>query len=319
MSIAPEKEARDRPAVDLDDLDQKGASKRQRLAVSKTYKLYIGGAFPRTESGRYDRAESPKGELLANVCRASRKDFREAVVAARAAQSGWAQRSAYNRAQILYRIAEMLEGRGEQFEAELRAHGASAKDARREVEATVDRLVYYAGWADKYQQVFGSVNPVASSHFNFSLLEPMGVIAQIAPEASALLGLVSQIAPAIVGGNTVVALASRSKPLPAISFGEVLHSSDVPGGVVNLLTGRADELLEHFASHMDVNALVLARRGDSEAVDLATARTLAASNLKRVRATSAESLRDFLEDTAQGPWSIRDLQEVKTTWHPIGS
>jgi acyl-CoA reductase-like NAD-dependent aldehyde dehydrogenase len=281
-----------------------------RLAVAKTYKLYIGGKFPRTESGRYDPALGPQGEVLANLCRASRKDFREAVVAARAAQAGWAGRSAYNRAQILYRIAEMLEGRSAQFCSELEAMGRS--DAHAEVAAAVDRLVYYAGWCDKYQQIFSSVNPVASSHFNFSLLEPTGVVAVIAPEEPPLLGLVSALAPVVAGGNSCVCLASQAKPLCAVTFAEVLHTSDLPGGVINLLTGRRDELCEHFASHMDVNAVAVF--GDDEA-EVARVEREAVNNLKRVRVDR----RSDWGAAAESPYAILDFQEVKTTWHPIGT
>lgn len=287
------------------------SSPRQR--VLKTYKLYIGGKFPRTESGRTDRFENPSGDLCANVCRASRKDFREAVEAARAACAPWAARSAYNRAQILYRIAEMLEGRAAQFREELELEGRSETEARTEVEACVDRLVYYAGWSDKLQQVFGAVNPVASSHFNFSLLEPTGVVAMAAPREAGLLGLVSVLAPAMVAGNTTVLLASSEYPLSAISFAEVLASSDVPGGVVNLLTGRRDELLEHFASHMDVNALVLT---DVEGETRVALRSAAADNVKRIVERAPA---DWRGTECETPYWILDTLEVKTTWHPIGT
>ena len=287
-------------------------SKSERLAVAKTYKIYIGGKFPRTESGRYLPLEDGKGRVIANVCRSSRKDFRNAVVAARSAQSGWAKASAYLRGQVLYRIAEMLEGRSDQFVAELQLTGATERAAAREVEATIDRLIYYAGWADKYQQVFSAVNPVASSHFNFSVLEPTGVVSILAPEDSGLLGLVSVIAPAITGGNSCVVLASESHPLSAISFAEVLHASDVPGGVVNILTGLRAELTEHFASHMDVNAIVYCGGGRKAA---ATIQELAAENVKRV-ISNAQG--DWHKDAAQNPYRIRETQEVKTTWHPIG-
>ena len=283
-----------------------------RLSVLKTYKIYINGKFPRTESGRYYLLKSAKGEAIANVCLSSRKDFREAVVAARAAQSSWAGRSAYLRGQILYRIAEMLEGRAPQFVAELQLTGATASAATREVELAIDRLLYYAGWSDKYQQVFSSVNPVASSHFNFSVLEPTGVVSILAPEDSPLLGLISVIAPAIVGGNTCIALASTSKPLPAVTFSEVLATSDVPSGVVNILTGQRPELLEHFATHMDVNATLYC--GD-DAQERATLRTKAALNVKRAITYERD---DWTTPEAQSPYFILDTQEVKTTWHPIG-
>jgi acyl-CoA reductase-like NAD-dependent aldehyde dehydrogenase len=288
--------------------------------VLKTYKIYVGGKFPRTESGRYYLLKNAKGEPLANVCLCSRKDFRDAVVAARAAQSGWAKRSAYNRAQILYRIAEMLEGRTSQFVDELASSGVATSGsgelsravAMSEVQTSIDRVLYYAGWADKYQQVFSSVNPVASSHFNFSLLEPTGVVSILAPEESGLLGLISTVIPAICGGNTCIALASTSKPLPAVTLGEVLATSDLPGGVVNLLTGQRKELLDHFATHMDVNALVYCGR---DANERAAVRTKAAANVKRVVPYDRS---DWTGEDAQSPYFILDTQEVKTTWHPVG-
>jgi len=284
----------------------------QRIAVAKTYKIYIGGKFPRTESGRYFAHKDKKGNVVANMCRGSRKDFRNAVVAARGAQSGWAKASAYLRGQILYRIAEMLEGRRQQFIAELVLQGATQKAAEKEVDLSIDRLIYYAGWADKYQQVFSAVNPVSSSHFNFSVLEPTGVVSILAPDKSGLLGLISNVAPVIVGGNTCVVLASESKPLSAVSFAEVLHASDVPGGVVNILTGFRSELTEQFASHMDVNAVIYCDGGKAVAK---TVQELAADNIKRVIARDRV---DWSGD-AENPYLIRDTQEVKTTWHPIGS
>ena len=232
-----------------------------RIPVLKTYKIYIGGKFPRTESGRFYQPEDAKGNSLGNLCRSSRKDLRNAVVAARAAFPGWSSRPAFNRGQILYRIAEVLEGRTDQFVAELVAQGSTAKAATKEVELSVDRLVYYAGWCDKYQQVFSAVNPVASNHFNFSIYEPMGVVAIVAPEESSLVGLISTLAPALAGGNVVVLLASQSKPLCSITLAEVLQTSDVPGGVVNVLTGFDSELLPHFAGHMDINAVIYGRQG----------------------------------------------------------
>jgi acyl-CoA reductase-like NAD-dependent aldehyde dehydrogenase len=282
----------------------------ERLPVLKTHKVYVGGRFPRSESGRFDRALAPDGTPIANICRCSRKDVRDAVTAARAAQAGWAARAAYNRGQILYRIAEMLEGRSGQFEALLAAGGAAPGEAAAEVQAATDRLVHYAGWTDKFQQVFSAVNPVATSHFNFSILEPMGVVGVLAPE-SPLLGLISAIAPAIAGGNTTVVLVTGSQPLPAVTFGEVLNSSDVPGGVVNLLTGRRDEMLAPLAGHRDVDALLLctADREVAEAAEIE-----AVHNLKRVAVRPHEDWTDV-----QSPYEITDLQEVKTTWHPIGS
>lgn len=283
-----------------------------RLPVAKTYKIYIAGKFPRSESGRFYPLNDARGRTLANVCLCSRKDFRDAVVAARAAQASWAARSAYNRAQILYRIAEMLEGRAAQFVDELILTGLTASAARAEIERSIDRLVHYAGWADKYQQVFSSVNPVASSHFSFSILEPTGVVSILSPEESGLIGLVSVIAPVIAGGNTCIALASTAHPLAAVTFTEVLATSDLPGGVVNLLTGRRKELIDHFASHMDVNAVIYCGNDDTER---AAVRTRAANNVKR--AIDYGRI-DWLSEDAQGPYFVLDAQEVKTTWHPVG-
>ena len=288
------------------------SNKSQRLPVAKTYKIYIDGKFPRTESGRYFALENKKGAVIANICRGSRKDFRNAVVAARKAQGGWAKASAYLRGQIVYRIAEMLEGRKEQFVAELVLQGNTRRAAMREVDASIDRLIYYAGWADKYQQIFSSVNPVNSSHFNFSVLEPTGVVSLIAPDNSGLIGLISNIVPAIVGGNTCVVLASEQQPLCAVSFAEVLHASDVPAGVVNILTGFRSELTEQFASHMDVNAVAYCDGGKKAA---RTIQELAAENIKH--AISRQQV-DWLSDDAASPYQIRETQEVKTTWHPIG-
>ncbi|NQV85604.1 MAG: aldehyde dehydrogenase family protein [Woeseiaceae bacterium] len=283
----------------------------KRIAVAKTYKIYIGGKFPRTESGRYFTLEDKKGKVIANMCRGSRKDFRNAVVAARNAQTGWAKTSAYLRGQILYRIAEMLEGRREQFIAEIKLQGATQRAAETEVDQSIDRLIYFAGWTDKYQQIFSAVNPVSSSHFNFSVLEPTGVVSILAPDDTSLLGLIANVAPAIAGGNTCVVLASESKPLSAVSFAEVLHASDVPGGVVNILTGFRAELTEHFASHMDVNAVIYC---DGSKAVAKTVQVLAADNIKRVIARNQV---DWSGD-AENPYLIRDTQEVKTTWHPIG-
>ena len=281
-----------------------------RLKVLKTYKIYVGGQFPRTESGRYYMADNSKGDHLANVCLCSRKDFRDAVGSARGAQAGWAARAAFNRGQILYRIAEMLEGRRSQFVDELMQQDASKENAEQEVDLAIDRLIYYAGWCDKYQQVFSTVNPVASSHFNFSMPEPTGVVSIIAPQNDSLIGLVSVIAPVIAGGNTCVVLASYSKPLCAVTFAEVLNSSDVPGGVVNILTGKVAELVPFFADHMDVNAIVYA---ETDAATLKLIREKASLNLKRVIAYAKE----WLSPEAQSPYFILDTQEIKTTWHPI--
>ncbi len=289
------------------------AASGTRVPVAKTYKLYIDGKFPRTESGRYFALENSAGDIIANICRGSRKDFRNSVVAARAAFAGWSAASAYLRGQILYRIAEMLEGRGEQFVAELMLQGEPKRRAQNEVDASIDRLIYYAGWSDKYQQIFSSVNPVNSSHFNFSVLEPTGVVSILAPDDSGLLGLVSNIAPVIVGGNVVVVLASEQMPLSAISFAEVLHVSDVPGGVVNILTGFRDELTEHFASHMDVNAVVYCDGDAEEATDI---QDQAADNIKHV--IDRVDI-DWDADSSQNPYLIKQTQETKTTWHPIGS
>jgi acyl-CoA reductase-like NAD-dependent aldehyde dehydrogenase len=287
-------------------------STASRIAVAKTYKIYIDGKFPRTESGRYFALEDKNGNVIANVCLSSRKDFRNAVVAARNAFAKWSAASAYLRGQILYRIAEMLEGRREQFVAELATQGVSKRRAAAEVDACTDRLIYYAGWADKYQQIFSAVNPVSSSHFNFSVLEPTGVVAILAPDDSGLLGLVSNVMPAIVGGNTCVALASESLPLCAVSFAEALHASDVPPGVVNILTGRRGELTTQFASHMDVNAVVYT---DPDRDVGRSVQVEAAANIKRV---IARTDLDWAAQTAQSPYLIQDTQETKTTWHPIG-
>lgn len=289
-----------------------GKSDSPRLSVLKTYKLYIGGKFPRTESGRFFPLEGKDGSVIANVCRGSRKDFRNAVAVARKALSGWAGRAAFNRGQILYRIGEMLEGRAPQFIEELMQTDASKEAATKEVRSAVDRLVYYAGWCDKYQQIFGSVNPVASSHFNFSVPEPTGVVAAFAPVENGLLGLVTVIAPLIAGGNTVVVLASDAHPLPSITFAEVLNSSDVPGGVVNILTGHRGELISHFSTHMDVNAVLYS--GD-DAKQIAELQENATENVKRV---ILRKDKDWYDDGAQGPYHILDAQEIKTTWHPVG-
>ena len=289
------------------------SNQSERLPVAKTYKIYIDGKFPRTESGRYFVLENKKGAVIANICRGSRKDFRNAVVAARKAQAGWAKASAYLRGQIVYRIAEMLEGRKDQFVTELVLQGNTRRASEREVDASIDRLIYYAGWADKYQQIFSAVNPVSSSHFNFSVLEPTGVVSLIAPNDSGLIGLISNIVPAIVGGNTCVVLASEQQPLCAVSFAEVLHASDVPAGVVNILTGFRSELTEQFASHMDVNAIAYCDGGKKAA---RTIQELAAENIKH--AISRQQV-DWLSDDAASPYQIRETQEVKTTWHPIGS
>ena len=281
-----------------------------RIEIVKTYKIYIGGKFPRTESGRYYQPEA-NGKVLGNICLSSRKDFRNAVVAARSAQGGWSAKSAYNRSQILYRIAEILEGRKNQFIEELIQQGSKKAQAEKEVDLSIDRLIYFAGWCDKYTQIFSSVNPVASSHFNFSVPEPTGLVAILAPEESGLLGLISQIAPTIAGGNTCIVLASENKPLCSVTLAEVLSTSDVPGGVINILTGNRKELIPHFASHMDVNALVYC--GDNSA-EIKSIHEAAIENLKRVIVRDGGG---YLSDKYENPYLISSLQETKTTWHPI--
>lgn len=286
-------------------------SPEKRLSVLKTYKIYIAGQFPRTESGRYYIAKNADGKKLANVCLSSRKDFRDAVVAARTAFGDWSSRAAFNRGQILYRIAEMLEGRKAQFIDELVLQGSSKTKAAKEVNLAIDRLIYYAGWCDKYQQLFSTVNPVASSHINFSVPEPTGVVAIIAPQNDSLLGLVSVIAPVISGGNTCVVLASASKPLCAVTFAEVLNSSDVPGGVVNILTGKVSELASYFADHMDVNATIFCEK-DSDMQKMF--REKSALNVKR---THFYDKVNWQGAEGQSPYFILDTLEIKTTWHPI--
>lgn len=283
-----------------------------RIAVRKTYKLYIGGAFPRSESGRSYVVTDQKDRFLANAALASRKDARDAVTAARKAFGGWSAATAYNRGQVLYRVAELLEGRRAQFVAEVRAaEGLGARQGEAVVDAAIDRWVWYAGWADKLAQVRGSANPVAGPYFNFSLPEPTGVVAVIAPQASSLLGFVSVVAPAVVSGNTVVAVASERCPLPAVSLSEVLATSDVPGGVINVLTGRTEEIAPWLASHMDVNAIDLAGATSPLADDLAAT---AAENLKRV-------VKPGDEDWTLAPGLNRMLTylETKTVWHPAAT
>jgi acyl-CoA reductase-like NAD-dependent aldehyde dehydrogenase len=288
-----------------------------RLEVRKTYKLYIGGKFPRTESGRSYLVSDAKGKPLANASRASRKDVRDAVVAARKAFPAWSGATAYNRGQVLYRVAEMLEGRRDQFVEEVvRAEGATQRQAMEAHAKAVDRWVWYAGWADKLAQVLGSANPVAGPYFNFSVPEPTGVVGLVAPADSSLVGLVSRLAPIIVSGNTAVVLTSQTRPLPAVTLGEVLATSDLPGGVVNLLSGFTTELIGPLAAHMDVNALDLA------GLDLALyrdAELAAATNVKRVVAPLRLSQRAWLDDVrAQDPYWIAAFLEIKTVWHPIG-
>ncbi|TNF46749.1 MAG: aldehyde dehydrogenase family protein [Bacteroidetes bacterium] len=281
-----------------------------RLEVLKTYKIYIGGQFPRTESGRYYQIQDGKGKVIGNICLSSKKDVRNAVSAARKAFGGWAERSAFNRSQILYRIAEMLEGRRDQFINELMIQGASKVNAEKEIDLAIDRTVYYAGWCDKYQQLLSSVNPVSSAHFNFSVVEPTGVVSIIADENSSLIGMVSLILPAIAGGNTCVVLASETLPLCSITFAEVLNTSDLPAGVVNIVTGKKAELIEPMGNHMDVNATVYS---GSNADEIKKIKELAVQNVKRVKTYNKK----WISDESQDLYLIADLQEVKTTWHPI--
>ena len=282
----------------------------ERLEVLKTYKIYIGGKFPRTESARYYSPKNAKGQALGNICLSSRKDVRNAVVAARKAVGDWSERAAFNRSQILYRIAEMLEGRRAQFIDELIFQGATKASAEKEVNLSIDRLIYYAGWCDKYVQVLSSVNPVSSAHFNFSTYEATGVVGILAGQKTSLIDLVSVVAPVISGGNTCVVVANEHMPLCAVTFAEVLNSSDVPGGVVNILTGKQAEMIPALTTHMDVNAVVYA---GSDAETLKTIQVNAVNNLKRVRAYD----KNWSDVKSQDLYFISDFQEVKTTWHPI--
>lgn len=285
------------------------------LEVLKTYKLYIGGNFVRSESGRYLPAKSPSGEHLDNYCHASRKDLRDAVVAARAAFDGWTKRTAYLRGQILYRAAEMLQNRASELANEIaRSTGSRPAKARKEVTLAIDRLVYFAGWTDKYSQVFGSVNPVATSHFNFTTPEPTGVVAIFSPDEPALVALVSLIAPVILSGNTAVVIASEKRPLTALTFAEILATSDLPGGVVNLLTGKHAELAPHIADHMDINAIV---DGTASAELGALLQAGSGKNLKRY-SVNAQQPSDWFTSKAEDPYKILDTVEFKTAWHPIG-
>jgi acyl-CoA reductase-like NAD-dependent aldehyde dehydrogenase len=290
-------------------------SDRQRLAVRKTYKLFVGGAFPRSESGRSYPVHGADGELLAYAAQASRKDLRDAVVAARRAVGGWSGATAYNRGQVLYRVAEMLEGRAAQFRAEVAAaEGVPVERAGELVAAAIDRWVWYAGWSDKLAQVAGAANPVAGPYFNFSVPEPTGVVVVLAPPLSSLLGLVSVLAPVIVMGNTAVLVASESRPLPAVTLAEVLATSDVPAGVVNVLTGRIAELAPVAAGHMDVNAIDLTGAADGDRVMLERA---AAGNLKRVYGAGGQ----WGDEQWEAPPGTRRLLatvEIKTVWHPVG-
>jgi len=278
----------------------------KRIDVKKTYKLFIGGAFARTESGRTYEVKNSKGIFIANPCLASRKDLKDAVVAARAAVSGWSQATAYNRGQILYRMAEILEGRSEQFASEIsELTGVTPKKAHEEVEASIDLLVWYAGWTDKISALDGATNPVAGPYYNFTIPEALGVVGFIAPKKSALLGFVAGIAPIIASGNSVIALASESAPLPAMSFAEVIATSDVPAGVINILTGKASELAPWFASHMDIDGLDIT---GLDAKLVAEIKVAGAQNLKRIHS--------FKENATPG--RILAFMESKTVWHPIG-
>ena len=281
----------------------------KRVEILKTYKIYSGGKFPRTESGRYYMALDKKGNPIANMCMGSRKDVRNAVVSARKAFGAWSGKTAFNRSQILYRIAEVLEGRKSQFVEELILQGSQKNSATKEVEDSIDRIVYYAGWCDKFCQIGSSVNPVSSSHFNFSTYEPVGLVGLVAPQDSSLLGLVSLLMPIIAGGNTCVVLANESLPLCSITFSEVLHASDVPGGVVNIITGQTSELIKPLSTHMDVNAIAFSGLKErKKEIDL-----YSVENLKRVRSYDM----DWKKSADQGLHYITDFQEVKTTWHPI--
>jgi acyl-CoA reductase-like NAD-dependent aldehyde dehydrogenase len=282
-----------------------------RLSVRKTYKLFIGGDFPRSESGRSYPVLDRDGEVAARVARATKKDLRDAVRAARSASQGWAGATPYNRGQVLYRVAEMLEGRRAQFVEEVGRGGA--KDPEAEVETAIDRWVWYAGWSDKVHHVLGSVNPVAAPYFNFTIPEPTGVVGVVAPEQPSLLGLVSRLAPAIVSGNTAVVLAGERWPLPAITLAEVLDTADVPGGVVNVLTGLAGELVPHLAGHMDVNALDVTGVKEHLRPEI---EALCADNVKRVVRVDGS---DWSSNGAQSPYAVTALMEMKTVWHPMGA
>jgi acyl-CoA reductase-like NAD-dependent aldehyde dehydrogenase len=295
---------------------------RARLAVRKTYKLYIGGAFPRSESARSYEVTDPRGGFLANAAMASRKDARDAVVAARKAFGGWSAATAYNRGQVLYRVAEVLEGRRAQFVDEVsRGEGLPRDRAERVVDAAVDRWVWYAGWTDKVAQVLGNLNPVAGPYLDISAPEPTGVVGVLAPQASSLLGLVSVVAPALVTGNTVVVLASERRPLPAVTLGEVLATSDVPGGVVNVLTGRTAEVAPWLASHADVNALDLSGAADADGLSWGELEAAASDNLKRVLRPAGTGAQAVEPDWTRTPGldRVRAFVETKTVWHPKGT
>lgn len=286
----------------------------ERITVTKTYKLFINGAFPRSESGRSLPVRDANGAIIGHLAHASRKDMRDAVEAARAALSGWSARSAYNRGQILYRLAEMLESRRQEFAQAIKTTtGATIVAARKEVDASIDRVVCFAGWADKFAQVIGCANPVAGPYYNFSIPEPTGVVAIIAPDEPALLGLVSLLAPSLCAGNTVVLIASEKHPIAALLVGEVCPTADVPAGVVNVLTSTRAELVEHLADHRDINAIVAANvsRAHAEALKLG-----AAENIKRVHILKRKAEQWLEADLCESPWSIEPTIEVKTIWHP---
>ncbi len=286
-----------------------------RLPITKTPKVYVGGAFIRSESGRTFPLLDSAGAFFANVPQCTRKDLRNAIEAAAKAGPGWAKRTAYNRGQILYRLGEMLEARKAEMAEALTLGKRSLGAAEREVAAAIDRLIYYAGWTDKYEQVLGNVNPVASPHFNFTVTEPMGIVGVIAPDEAPLLALLSLIAPAITSGNTVVALASSTEPYPAILLGEMLATSDLPGGVVNLLTGFRKEILPTMATHTHLRALsAVVGPEDRQALKLG-----AADSVKRVHLIKAEDRTNWEAESAQSLYSIREFLEFKTTWHPIGA
>lgn len=288
-----------------------------RLTITKTPKAYVGGAFIRSESGRVYPLSNARGAFIANIPQCTRKDLRNAVEAAAKAGPGWAARSPYNRGQILYRLAEMLESRSDEMASALAIDGTmTRRKAQREVATTCDRLVYYAGWSDKFEQVLGNTNPVASAHFNFTVCEPVGVVGVLAGDRAPLLGLLTQIAPIIVSGNTVVAHASEAHPLAAILLGEILAVSDLPGGVVNLLTGYRGELLATFATHAHLRAIDAVAHDTEEAKVLGTG---AADSVKRLKIRGAAGL-DWFDDAAhESVYPIRDFVEFKTTWHPVGA
>jgi aldehyde dehydrogenase (NAD+) len=286
-----------------------------RLPITKTPKVYVGGAFIRSESGRTFPIDGPDGEFFANIPQCTRKDLRNAVEAAAKAGPGWAKRTAYNRGQIIYRLGEMIEARAAEMTSAIVLGGATKAAASKEVAATIDRLIHYAGWTDKYEQVLGNVNPVASSHFNFTVTEPMGIVGVIAPDDAALLGLISLVAPAITSGNTVVVLASSARPYPAIVLGEMLATSDLPGGVVNILTGFRKEIVPTMATHTHLRAIAaVVNAEERKQIQLG-----AADSVKRARLWKSEEKNDWFSEKSQGVYAIRDFLEFKTTWHPIGA